>query len=337
MNFKSKKNKVYFIAEVGSAHEGNFKNAKKILRDCISSKADCVKIQIYTAKNIVSKKFSSDRYAHYSKLKLSIDQYLELAHMVKNSEKDFSASVWDKELIKPINKYMKFYKIGSGDITNYEIIYEILRTGKPMIISTGLSTTRDIKNTLNFITDNSKKYTKKNMICLLHCNTAYPTPLENINLLTIKKLQTNFKRIIGYSDHTIGSLAPALSYLYGAQIIEKHYSLNPGKVSFRDHLISLDRAGVNNLLEEINSIEKVNQTKIKQLTKSEKNQNNYNSFRRSIYIKKNIKKNEKISEKNIKCIRPFKGICSSKFFNVIGKKAKVNLKKDNALFKYHLI
>ena len=161
MNFKSKKNKVYFIAEVGSAHEGNFKNAKKILRDCISSKADCVKIQIYSAENIVSKKFSPKRYAHYTKLKLSIDQYIELAQMVKKSEKDFSASIWDKELIKPINKYMKFYKIGSGDVTNYEIIYEILRTGKPMLISTGLSTVKDIQNTINFITYNSGKYTKK--------------------------------------------------------------------------------------------------------------------------------------------------------------------------------
>ena len=174
------------------------------------------------------------------------------------------------------------------------------------------------------------------MISLLHCNTAYPTPLENINLLTIKKLQTNFKRMVGYSDHTVGSLAPALSYLYGAQIIEKHYSLNPRKKSFRDHLISLDRAGVNNLLEEINSIKKVNQTKIKQLTRSERNQNNFNSFRRSIYLKTNIKKNEKISEKNIKCLRPFKGICSSRFFKIIGKKAKVNLKKNNSLFQFHL-
>ena len=87
MYFKSSKNKVYFIAEIGSNHEGNFKEAKKILKDCIKSKADCAKIQIYTAKNIVSKKFSKERFQHFSKLKLDVDEYLELAHITKKSEK----------------------------------------------------------------------------------------------------------------------------------------------------------------------------------------------------------------------------------------------------------
>ena len=161
MPLKSSKNKVYFIAEIGSNHEGSFFEAKKILKDCIKSNADCAKIQIYTAKNIVSKKFSIERYKHFSKLKLEIEQYLELAHIAKKSEKDFSASVWDVKLISLFSKYLKFFKIGSGDITNYEIIEEITRTGKPIVISTGLSSIKEIGNTISFVEKCNKKYKKK--------------------------------------------------------------------------------------------------------------------------------------------------------------------------------
>ena len=336
MKFKSKKNQVYFIAEVGSNHEGNFNDAKKIIKNCIKSTADCIKIQIYTAKNMVSKKDSNERYNHFSKLKLNIDDYLSLAKLVCKSGKDFSASIWDKELIKPFNRYLKFYKIGSGDITNYEIIDEITKTGKPILISTGLSTIRDIKNTLNFISNNNKKYKSKQMISLLHCNTAYPTPIENSNLLTIKKLQKIFKRTIGYSDHTIGNFVPLMAYIYGAKIIEKHYSINPKKKSFRDHQISINKNEVNTLLKNINSIKEVNKFKDKQVTRSEKLQNNLRIFRRSIYLKKDIKINEKICKDKIISLRPFRGICGSKYFKIIGKKVKKNLKKGDALYHHDL-
>ncbi len=161
MQLKSLKNKVYFIAEIGSNHEGNFFDAKKTLKDCLKSKADCAKIQIYTADNIVSKKFSAERFKHFSKLKLEIDQYLELAYIANKSDKDFSASIWDVKLISLFSKYLKFFKIGSGDITNFEIIEEIIRTGKPIVVSTGLSSIKEIGNTISFIEKNNKKYKKK--------------------------------------------------------------------------------------------------------------------------------------------------------------------------------
>lgn len=125
---------------------------------------------------------------------------------------------------------MNFYKIDSGDITNFEIIYEIIKTNKPIIISTGLSMIKEIRSTLDFIIKNNKKYIKKNMISLLHWNTAYPTPIEDANLLNIKQLETTFNRIIGYSDHTIGSLVSMLSYLYGAKIISKQSNYYKSKI-----------------------------------------------------------------------------------------------------------
>ena len=123
---KSKKNPIYFIAEVGSNHEGNFKEAIRIVKNCIKSKADCIKIQIFNPQNLVSKKYDFERYNHFNKLQLSVDEYFKIAEICKKSDKDFSASIWDKNLIHPFKKYVKFYKVGSGDLTNYEIIYEII-------------------------------------------------------------------------------------------------------------------------------------------------------------------------------------------------------------------
>lgn len=337
MNFKSRKNKVYFIAEIGSNHEGNFLEAKKILLDCIKSNADCAKIQIYTAENIVSKTYSKERFLHFSRLRLSIDNYLELAYLTKKSNKDFSASIWDVNLISIFSKYVNFFKVGSGDITNFEIIEEIIRTNKPIVISTGLSNFSEIKNTINFIEKNNKNYKKNNMISLLHCNTAYPTPVENSNLFTIKKLRRVFGKITGYSDHTIGNIVPTLSFLCGAKIIEKHYSIDPKKKTFRDHQISFNRDQVNIFLENINNLKNIYKVKKNSITKSEKKQNNFNIFRRSIYAVKDLKRNEILDKNNIRCLRPFRGICASKYFNVLGKKIKKNIKKGDVLQKNHII
>ena len=145
------------------------------------------------------------------------------------------------------------------------------------------------------------------MISLLHCNTAYPTPIENSNLGSILVLKKKFKRLIGYSDHTVGDFVTLLSYLNGAKIIEKHFSINPEKKTFRDHQISFNKEQTDRFLNNINSIKRVNTKKKDLVTISERKQNNFNIFRRSIYVVKNIKKNDILDKNNIRCLRPLKG------------------------------
>ncbi len=169
------------------------------------------------------------------------------------------------------------------------------------------------------------------MITLLHCNTAYPTPAENSNLGSILNLKKRFKRTSGYSDHTIGNFVTILAYLNGAQVIEKHYSINPEKKTFRDHQISFNREQVNRFLENINLIQKVKTTKNNFVTESEKKQNNFNIFRRSIYAVKSIKKNETLNKNNIRCLRPFKGICATNYFKVLGRTVSKNIKKGDPI------
>ena len=158
MYFTSKINPVLFIAEVGSNHEGNFLEAKKLVLKACSSRADIVKLQIFTADNLVSRNYDKKRYDHFKKLELSTSQNKKLCELIKSKKKICSASVWDVNQIETFNDYIDVYKIGSGDIHNFEIIKKIILLDKPVILSTGLSNVDEIKKTLSFI---NKSYRQK--------------------------------------------------------------------------------------------------------------------------------------------------------------------------------
>jgi sialic acid synthase SpsE len=325
--FNSKNNSSFFIAEIGSAHEGSFLDAIKLVNEACKSNADCVKIQIYKAEKLVAKKYDLKRFLHFKKMELKIWQYIVLAKICKKFKKLFCASIWDKNLIFKFKNYVDIFKIGSGDITNYEIIEKIIKTNKSLIISVGLSNFNEIKKTLNFIKSKNSKYLKSR-VALLHCNTAYPTPLNDVNLKQMLLLKKKFKLTTGYSDHTIGDSAIIYANAIGAEIIEKHFSNNISKTTFRDHQISLNRIGVNKFLEKINLL--FNSKKSK-LTPSEIEQNNEQSFRRSIYAYKNIKIGEKFTKNNLISLRPFVGIPANNIFNLYNKKTKKKYNKGDLI------
>ena len=236
-------------------------------------------------------------------------------------------------MIDIFDKYIDVYKVGSGDLNNFEIIKKIVSKKKPIIISTGLSSISEITKTVNFVNKVDKNYLKKKKLALLHCNTAYPTPIEDVNLNNIQKLNDKFNIDIGYSDHTIGSEIIKIAFYLGAKIIEKHFSNTVKSKTFRDHQISLNKNGVNVFLKDINKYQSVLGCKKNNLTKSEIFQKNQYSFRRSIYAKNAIKKGEIFSQKNIICLRPFKkkGITASNYFNIIGKISKKNYKINDLI------
>jgi N,N'-diacetyllegionaminate synthase len=325
-SFVSKINSVFYIAEIGSAHEGSFLNAKKLITEACKSNADCVKIQIYKASKLVSKKYDFKRFAHFKKMELTTSQYIHLSKICKKFNKIFCASVWDKDLIIKLKEYIDIYKIGSGDLNNFEIIEQIVKTNKPLILSVGLSSFSEISKTLNFIKRKNKKYFKK--IALLHCNTAYPTPVEDTNLKQILIIKKKYKLTTGYSDHTINDSAIIYASALGAQVIEKHFSNNITKKKFRDHQISLDRAGVNQFLDKINFLPQIKKYK---LTSSEINQNNEKSFRRSIYALKNINIGENFTGNNLISLRPFVGMSADRIVNLYNKKSTKKYTKGDLI------
>ena len=139
------------IAEIGANHEGNFSSAKKLVKLAIKANVDVIKFQLYTGEGIVNKKISEDRYNHFKKFELNKSQHIYLAKMVKDNGIKYSASVWDIKMIEWIDKFIDFYKIGSGDLTAYPVLDEIAKKKKPILLSTGLSNLNEIKNTINYL------------------------------------------------------------------------------------------------------------------------------------------------------------------------------------------
>ena len=160
-NFFKGKNGIYVIAEIGGNHEGNFEYAKHLTTLAAKSGADAVKFQIYTGKSLVNKKYDLKRYNHFNKFQLKKTEYLSLAKLCKKLGIQFMASVWDLSAISYIDKYIKIYKVGSGDLTSYNIIKKFLLTNKPLIISTGLSKIQEVEKLISFIHKENPSYIKK--------------------------------------------------------------------------------------------------------------------------------------------------------------------------------
>ncbi len=326
MYFRSKLNKVFYIAEIGSNHEGNFQLAKKLTYNAIKSGADAIKFQIFDCETLVNKKIDLKRYKHFKRLQLNINQFIELAKICKKNNKFFMASVWDRNLLKKINPFIKIHKVGSGDLTNFQLIDDLVKTKKPIIISTGLSSLKTIDKVVNFIKKKDKNYLKQKKLSILQCTSNYPNQTNQVNLKNIEMFEERYNLPIGFSDHTIGFKACEVAYIVGAKIIEKHFTHNKKIKTFRDHKISMTSNEVKLFLQKLSTINDLLGNKKKELLNSEKKSKNHLSFRRGIYAKTNIKKGEKFSEKNLILLRPLKGIGSERYFEVIGKKSLKNFK-----------
>ena len=227
------------------------------------------------------------------------------------------ASVFDEPSVDFLEKFNPpAYKVASFESNHYPLIKRIIKTKKPILISTGLNSYKDIKNLVKFL----KKNKCKNY-ALLKCTSSYPARLEDLNIKTIRDMKNKLDCEIGYSDHSIGHIAANSAIHYGASFIEKHICLDDenGIDSKFSLPVSKLKQFKEQLLDSYKSIGKIRYG----VTKNEKS---YLKFRRSIYISKNILKGEKFTRDNIKIIRPSFGIQPKYFEKILGKTAKVNLK-----------
>jgi N-acetylneuraminate synthase/N,N'-diacetyllegionaminate synthase len=335
-NWKGK-NGPLLIAEIGGNHEGNFEQAKKLVKLAFKTQVDIIKLQLYHGRTLVSPFESKDRFNHFQKFELSKKENIYLAEMCIDNGFKYLASVWDLKILDWIDKYLDYYKIGSGDLTAFPIIEGFAKKGKPIILSTGLSTMNEIIQTIRFIQKVNPIYENKNYLSLLQCTSSYPTADEEVNLLAIQYLKEKTGMPVGYSDHTLDDFAIRLAYTLGAEIIEFHFTdSRKGKI-FRDHQISLTMPEVINLTEFIKKREKIdtlknfNRAKIimgnknKEPTKNEVSSNNLISFRRGVYSKKALKKGHIINEKDLVFLRPNHGTDVRDYKSIIGKKVLKNI------------
>ena len=325
--------KVTIIAEAGVNHNGKLSLAKKLALQAKLIGADYVKFQIFNVDNMAlinlkktqyQKKNSSDKlenqFSMLKKLSLTKDEFDKLIIYCKKIKIKFLASIFDSDSLEYVRKKSKIIKIGSSEASNYFLLKDIAKFNKYLIISTGLNNYQGIKKTLDVL----KKYGQsKKKITLLHCNTAYPTPFTEANLLTIQKLKELFKINVGYSDHTIGYKAALASVALGASIIEKHFTLN-NNFKGPDHKISLNPIEFKKMVIGIRNLSKSLNIKKNKITISEKK--NINLVNKFIVAKKNIKKGERFSYINLTAKRTGGGIESMKIENLINKKSKKNFK-----------
>ena len=321
------KNGPLLIAEIGGNHEGDFTYAKRLTRLAIKSNVDIIKFQIYSGETLVNNLISPDRFKHFKKFQLSKKQHIYLAEMCLANGVKYLSSIWDTEVLKWLDKYLKIYKIGSGDLTAYPIIKEFAKKGKPIILSSGLSTSKEIKDTINFLVNKNKKYKSKEFLSVLQCTSSYPTIDQEANLKTLTHLVKNNNITAGYSDHTIGSLALKSAYTLGAQILEFHFTDTRKNKTFRDHKVSLDLNETKELIVDLKRIKNLIGTNIKKPTQSEIKSNHLISFRRGIYLNRNIEKGKIIRESDLVCLRPNIGVDARNYQNIIGRRAKKNIKK----------
>ena len=195
------------IAEIGGNHEGNFEYALKLTKLAIDSNVDFVKFQLYTGDTLVSKVESPQRNKHFKKFELSMEQYIQLAELCEANGVKFMASVWNPDYVSWIDKYNPIYKIGSGDLTAYPVLKEFAKLGKPIILSTGLSTIDDIAGAVEVIQKENEIYKNPNFLSILQCTSMYPIPYEDANLSVSQTLKDIFHLPKGYSDHTEGKKA----------------------------------------------------------------------------------------------------------------------------------
>ncbi len=328
--------RVFVIAEAGVNHNGDIEIAKQLIDAASEAGADAVKFQTFQADSLVcrtAKKAeyqleTTDRtetqYDMLKKLELTPQMHRELIEHCLKKNIMFLSTPFDLESIKLLSELgMQIYKIPSGEITNLPYLREIAKQQKKIILSTGMSSMDEVKAAVNVLKNNGTEE-----LTLLHCNTQYPTPISDVNLLAMVKMREETGLPVGYSDHTQGIEVPIAAAALGAEVIEKHFTLDR-KMEGPDHKASLEPQELMQMVVGIRKIESALGSKIKQVSESE--MPNVAIVRKSIVAAANIKRGEKYTEKNLTTKRPATGISPMLWDEVIGKTADRDYKVDEII------
>ena len=326
---------VYIIAEAGVNHNGSFETACKLVDAAKAAGVDCIKFQTFKSENLVSHNAQKADYQKNTtsegsqidmlkKLELSYNEFLGLKEYCDKAGICFLSTPFDFESIDFLNRIdMPFWKIPSGEITNYPYLAALAKTGKPVVMSTGMCTIDDIDAAVKVLLENGTKN-----IRLLHCNTEYPTPFEDVNLNAMQTLKNRFGYEVGYSDHTKGIEVPIAAVAMGATIIEKHFTLDRN-MEGPDHKASLEPHELCAMVSAIRNVEKALGTGIKEPSESEKK--NIMIARKSIIAARDIKQGELFTEENLTVKRPGSGISPMRWNEVLGEKAKRDFMEDELI------
>ena len=327
--------KVLIIAEAGVNHNGSLELAKKLVDAAKECGADIVKFQTAKLESLVSK---SAPMAEYQKnnigqeksqsdmlkdLLLAFEDFVELKKYCEEIEIEFLSTPFDIESIYFLKDMVRLWKVPSGEITNLPYLVEIGKTKMPVILSTGMCEIEEVEAAVEILFKNGTED-----ITLLHCNTQYPTPYEDVNLRAMNRLKEKFGVKVGYSDHTKGIEVPIAAVAMGATVIEKHFTLDRN-MEGPDHKASLEPGELKQMIQSIRNIECALGDEDKKPSASEKP--NIKVARKSIVAARKIQAGEIFSEENLTTKRPGNGISPMKWYDVIGKESPRDFEEDELI------
>ena len=330
--------KVIIIAEAGVNHNGSLDMAKQLAYKAKEAGADYVKFQTGVPEKVISRFAEMADYQKTNigikesqldmvrKIMLSQEEFKPLKDYCDSNDIKFMSTPFDLtsiDVLAPLR--MDYWKIPSGEITNLPYLRKIASFHQPVILSTGMSSLGEIEAALQILTDNGMSL---DQISLLHCNTEYPTPYNDVNLRAMQTLKKCFGVRVGYSDHTKGIEVPIAAVAMGAEIIEKHFTLDktlPGP----DHVASLEPQELKAMVDSIRNIEQALGSSIKKVSSSERK--NIAIARKSIIAAKDIKTGDVFTEDNLTVKRPGNGINPMRWDEVIGQIAKRDFVEDELI------
>ncbi len=335
----------YFIADIASNHDQNLNRAKKLIYLAKKSGADAVKFQHFTADTLVSdiefsklnlkshqSKWKDSTYNIYKKNELLFNWTTELYKFSKKNKIDFFTAAYSPALVDKVNKFVPAYKIGSGDITDHEIIKKIAKKNKPVFIATGAASEKEVQLAVRVL----KKYNSK--VCLMQCNTNYTGSDENLsylNLHVLREYKTKYKIITGLSDHTKGDFSVVAAVSLGARVIEKHFTDDNKRIG-PDHYFSMNPKTWRNMVNKVRKLEVALGDGKKKIEKNE--QQTSVLQRRSVMVNKDKKKGSIIKKNDLIFLRPnlSKSYQPYEYYKIVGKKLKRNKYKNEAILKIDL-
>jgi N-acetylneuraminate synthase/N,N'-diacetyllegionaminate synthase len=317
------------IAEIGGNHEGDFDYAKRLTDLAIASDVDYIKFQIYTGDTLVNPLQNPDRNKHFKKFELSEKQHIELAEKCKSAGIGYMASVWNPDFAPWIDEYSTIYKIGSGDFTAYPVIEKFTTYKKPLLLSSGLSNMEEVIDVIKFTQSIDILYKDPEYLALLQCTSMYPIPYSDANLNVISTFKSEFDFPIGYSDHTEGSYALEIAVALGSDILEFHFTDSRKEKVFRDHKVSLTKEEVRILQNKIKDIITLKGDGNKTCRQVEAHHRP--TFRRAVYLNRDMKKGEVITENDLVYLRPNHGLDAREYKKAIGYKLTEDVVKFSEL------
>jgi len=330
--------KVFIIAEAGVNHNGSTELAKKLIDVAVHSGADAIKFQTFKAENLVSKKAQKAEYQKQTtdskesqfemikKLELDVDTHQALMAYCAEKNILFLSTPFDHDSINLLNKLeLDIFKIPSGEITNSPYLKQIGALNKQVILSTGMANLGEIEAALAVLVSAG---TQRKRITVLHANTMYPTPMEDVNLKAMQTIGQAFDIAYGYSDHTLGIEVDIAAVAMGASVIEKHFTLDK-TMEGPDHKASLEPDELKAMVKAIRNIELALGSRVKQVSNSERP--NMAVARKSLIAKIDIKQGEQFTENNLTIKRPGTGISPMRWDEMIGQTAQKNYLADDLI------